>query len=102
MSEKTKVRSAEEVRRRGIEALAEALRPVDAVRFLQSFDLGSGDSTEAHAWCWAAARAGLCLALAWRKTPPIDIASNPAPRIVPVRWIPVDFPLCRSVKTTNH
>jgi hypothetical protein len=43
MSEKTTVRSAEEIRRRGLEALAEALGPVDAVRFLQSFDLGKGD-----------------------------------------------------------
>jgi hypothetical protein len=42
------VRSTEEIRRRGLEALAEALGPVDAVRFLQSFDLGSGDYTEAH------------------------------------------------------
>lgn len=29
----------------GMDALAEALGPVDAVRFLQSFDLGSGDYT---------------------------------------------------------
>jgi hypothetical protein len=49
MSEKTTVRSAEEIRRRGLEALAEALGPVDAVRFLQSFDLGKGDYTKERA-----------------------------------------------------
>ena len=43
MSSKTDVRSTEEIRRIGIEALAEALGPLDAVRFLQSFDLGRGD-----------------------------------------------------------
>lgn len=37
MSEKTKMRIAEKIRRRGLEALSEALGPVDAVRFLQSF-----------------------------------------------------------------
>ncbi len=31
------------------EALAEALGPVDAVRLLQSFDLGKGDYTEERA-----------------------------------------------------
>jgi hypothetical protein len=46
MSSKTDVRSAEEIRRIGIEALAEALGPLDAVRFLQSFDLGRGDYTK--------------------------------------------------------
>lgn len=46
MSEKTKVRSVEEIRRRGLEALSEALGPVDAVRFLQSFALGKGDYTK--------------------------------------------------------
>ncbi len=49
MSEKTKVRSSEEIRRRGLEALAKALGPVDAVRFLQSFDLGKGDYTKERA-----------------------------------------------------
>jgi hypothetical protein len=49
MSENAKVRSAEEIRRRGLEALAEALGPVDAVRFLQSFDLGKGDYTKERA-----------------------------------------------------
>ena len=41
-----RMRSTEEIRKRGIEALAEALGPVDAVRFLQSFDLGRGDYTK--------------------------------------------------------
>jgi len=34
-----------EIRRRGIEALAKALGPVGLVRFLQQFELGSGDYT---------------------------------------------------------
>ena len=46
MSSKTDVRSTEEIRRIGIEALAEALGPLDGVRFLQSFDLGRGDYTK--------------------------------------------------------
>ena len=46
MSSKTDVRSTEEIRRLGIDALAEALGPVDAVRFMQSFDLGRGDYTK--------------------------------------------------------
>lgn len=46
MSSKTDVRSTEEIRRIGIEALAEALGPLDAVRFLQSFDIGRGDYTK--------------------------------------------------------
>jgi hypothetical protein len=41
-----RMRSTEEIRKRGIEALAEALGPVDAVRFLQSFDLGRGVYTK--------------------------------------------------------
>ena len=45
MSSKDDFRSSEDIRRIGIEALAEALGPVDAVRFLQSFDLGRGDYT---------------------------------------------------------
>lgn len=49
MSHKADFRSAEEIRRRGLEALAEALGPVDAVRFLQSFDLGKGDYTKERA-----------------------------------------------------
>lgn len=40
---KADFRSAEEIRKIGIDALAEALGPVDAVRFLQSFGLGRGD-----------------------------------------------------------
>jgi hypothetical protein len=46
MSSKIDVRSTEEIRKLGIEALAEALGPVDAVRFLQSFDLWRGDYTK--------------------------------------------------------
>jgi hypothetical protein len=46
MSFKTDFKSIEEIRRIGIEALAEALGPLDAVRFLQSFDLGRGDYTK--------------------------------------------------------
>ena len=46
MSSRADVRSTEEIRKIGIEALAEALGPLDAVRFLQSFDLGRGDYTE--------------------------------------------------------
>ena len=46
MSSKPDVRGTEEIRKIGIEALAEALGPVDAVRFLQSFDLGRGDYTK--------------------------------------------------------
>jgi hypothetical protein len=39
-------RSTEEIRKLGIEALAEALGPVDVVRFLQGFDLGREDYTK--------------------------------------------------------
>jgi len=46
MSSRADVRSTEEIRMIGIEALAEALGPVDAVRFLQSFDMGRGDYTK--------------------------------------------------------
>lgn len=49
MSEKTKVRSAEEIRSLGLDALAEALGPMDAIRFLQSFELGMGDYTKERA-----------------------------------------------------
>jgi len=49
MSSKVDVRSINEIRRRGIDALAEALGPVDMARFLQSFDLGSGDYTKERA-----------------------------------------------------
>jgi hypothetical protein len=34
------------IRRRGIEALREALGPVGMVRFLQQYELGSGDYTK--------------------------------------------------------
>ena len=35
-----------ELRKKGIEALKKALGPVDMVRFLHQFDLGSGDYTK--------------------------------------------------------
>ena len=35
-----------EIRKEGIEALAKALGPINMVRFLQSFDTGSGDYTK--------------------------------------------------------
>jgi hypothetical protein len=41
-----RMRSTEEIRTRGIEALAEALGPVDAVWFLQSFNFGKSDYTK--------------------------------------------------------
>lgn len=40
MSSKADARSTDEIRRQGIEALAAALGPVNAVRFLQLFELG--------------------------------------------------------------
>ena len=46
MSSKTDVKSINEIRKLGIDALAEALGPVDMARFLQSFDLGRGDYTK--------------------------------------------------------
>jgi hypothetical protein len=49
MSSKMDVRSINEIRKLGIDALAEALGPVDMARFLQSFDLGSGDYTKQRA-----------------------------------------------------
>ncbi len=49
MSSKIDVKSAEEIRKCGLAALTEALGPVDAVRFLQSFDLGRGDYTKERA-----------------------------------------------------
>jgi hypothetical protein len=49
MSSKVDVRSINEIRKLGIDALAEALGPVDMARFLQSFDLGSGDYTKERA-----------------------------------------------------
>ena len=35
-----------EIRKIGIDALAKALGPIGMVRFIQSFDLGSGDYTK--------------------------------------------------------
>ena len=35
-----------EIRKEGIEALVKALGPINMVRFLQSFDTGSGDYTK--------------------------------------------------------
>ncbi len=35
-----------EIRKEGIDALAKALGPIGMVRFLQSFDTGSGDYTK--------------------------------------------------------
>jgi hypothetical protein len=49
MSSKMDVKSINEIRKLGIDALAEALGPVDMIRFLQSFDLGSGDYTKQRA-----------------------------------------------------
>ena len=49
MSSKADARSTDEIRRQGIEALATALGPVDAVRFLQIFELGKGDYTKDRA-----------------------------------------------------
>ena len=46
MSSKTGVKSINQIRKQGIDALAEALGPVDMARFLQSFDLGRGDYTK--------------------------------------------------------
>jgi|GEM_PF-898942 hypothetical protein len=43
---KSDIRSINEIKKLGIDALAEALGPVDMARFLQSFDLGSGDYTK--------------------------------------------------------
>ncbi len=40
-----------EIRKKGINALAKALGPIGMVRFLQSFDTGSGDYTkERYEW----------------------------------------------------
>lgn len=41
----SRTRTLNEVRRLGLEALCRELGPVDAVRFLQQFDAGSGDYT---------------------------------------------------------
>ena len=41
-----KIKTLNEIRKIGIEALAKALGPVEMVRFIQSFDLGRGDYTK--------------------------------------------------------
>ena len=38
--------SQNEIRKKGLEALAEALGPVGMIRFLQQFDVGKGNYTE--------------------------------------------------------
>lgn len=40
------MKTINEIRKEGIEALAKALGPIGMVRFIQSFDLGSGDYTK--------------------------------------------------------
>ena len=42
------VKTLNEIRKKGINALAEALGPIGMVRFIQSFDLGRGDYTKEH------------------------------------------------------
>lgn len=42
-------KTANDIRRAGIAALTRALGPVEAIRFLQQFDLGSGDYTAERA-----------------------------------------------------
>ncbi len=49
MSSKADIKSINEIRKIGIDALTDALGPVDMARFLQSFDLGSGDYTKERA-----------------------------------------------------
>jgi len=45
------MRTLEEIRRKGLDALDRELGRADAIRFLQQFDGGSGDySKERHAW----------------------------------------------------
>jgi hypothetical protein len=45
------MKSYNQVRKVGIESLAQALGPVGMARFLQQFDMGSGDYTkERHKW----------------------------------------------------
>lgn len=43
---KSKMMSLNQIRKAGIEALAQTLGPVDMVRFLQQFDTGRGDYTK--------------------------------------------------------
>jgi len=42
----SEIKTLNEIRKIGIEALAKALGPVEMVRFIQSFDLGRGDYTK--------------------------------------------------------
>ncbi len=43
--------TSEQIRRKGIEILAKNLGLVDMIRFLQQFELGTGDySKDRHAW----------------------------------------------------
>ncbi len=47
----TQTPTLEALRRAGLEALTRALGPVGMTRFLQQFEIGSGDySTERHQW----------------------------------------------------
>ena len=41
-----KAQTLNEIRKIGIDALAKSLGPIGMVRFIQSFDLGSGDYTK--------------------------------------------------------
>ena len=43
---KSKIMSLDEIRKAGIEALAQTLGPIGMVRFLQQFDTGKGDYTK--------------------------------------------------------
>ena len=43
-----KTKTLNQIREEGISVLAESLGPVDAIRFLQQFDLGHGDYTAAR------------------------------------------------------
>ena len=43
---KSKIMSLDEIRKAGVEALAQTLGPVGMVRFLQQFDTGKGDYTK--------------------------------------------------------
>lgn len=40
------IRSLDEIRKQGLDALCETLGPVDMVRFLQQFSLGEGNYSE--------------------------------------------------------
>jgi len=42
----SEAKTLNEIRKIGIDALAKALGPIGMVKFLQSFDLGSGDYTK--------------------------------------------------------